>query len=128
MSHPTIRSFDDFWPHYLNAHRDPRSRALHYVGTSCAVGCVLGGLVTQNPLFFLAAPIVGYGPAWIGHFLLEGNKPATFGHPLWSLKGDFKMLGLALQGKLAAELARVSRERTDLATGREARDAAPESP
>lgn len=108
MSTPEIQSFEDFWPYYVRAHRNPYNRALHYVGTSCAIGCVAAGVATWNPLWFVAAPIVGYGFAWTGHYLLEGNRPATFGHPFYSLRGDYKMLGLALRGKMAAEVARFS--------------------
>ena len=54
-----------------------------------------------------AAPVVGYGPAWFGHYVFEKNKPATFGHPLWSLRGDAKMYVLALRGRMKAELERV---------------------
>jgi hypothetical protein len=80
---------------------------LHYVGTSCALGCIGASLVTGNPLLVLAATVAGYGPAWIGHFLVEGNRPATFGHAGYSLMADFKMLGYALQGKMADEVARL---------------------
>jgi len=107
MTAPRIESFADFWPYYVGAHRNPKNRALHYVGTSCALACVAGAALTQNPLLLLAAPVVGYGPAWIGHFLIEGNKPATFGYARYSLMADFKMLGLALQGKMAAEVTRL---------------------
>ncbi len=107
MTAPRIECFADFWPYYVGAHRNPKNRALHYVGTSSAVLCALGGLATGSVLLVLSAPVVGYGPAWIGHFLLEGNKPATFGYPRYSLMADFKMLGLALRGKMGAEVTRL---------------------
>jgi hypothetical protein len=107
MTTPRIESFDEFWPYYVGAHKKPLNRALHYVGTSCALGCVAAGVVTANPLWYLAAPVVGYGPAWIGHFFIEGNRPATFGYARWSLLADLKMLGLALQGKMDDEVTRL---------------------
>ena len=107
MTAPNIQTFADFWPYYVGAHRKPLNRALHYVGTTCALGCVATGLVSMNPLWFLAAPIVGYGPAWVGHFGVEGNRPATFGYARYSLMADFKMLGLAVRGKMADEVTRL---------------------
>jgi hypothetical protein len=103
----TIETFEEFWPHYVHAHRDPRNRALHYAGTTAVLGTVAAATVTFNPGWLLLAPIVGYGPAWVGHFVFEKNKPATFEHPLWSLRGDFKMYLLALRGRMGAEVERV---------------------
>jgi hypothetical protein len=104
---PTIQSFEEFWPHYVHAHRDPRNRALHYAGTTAVLGTVAAATFTLNPGWLLLAPVVGYGPAWVGHFVFEKNKPATFQHPLWSLRGDFKMYLLALRGQMRAEVERV---------------------
>ena len=103
----SIDSFDDFWPHYVHAHRNPMNRVCHYVGTSVALGAVGAAAITLNPAWLLVAPVVGYGSAWVGHFVFERNKPATFEHPLWSFRGDFKMLSLALRGKMGDEVERV---------------------
>ena len=105
-----IQTFDDFWPHYVHAHRNPVNRACHYVGTTAAIGSVATAAITMNPFWLLVAPMAGYGPAWIGHFVFEKNRPATFRNPLWSLRGDFKMYFLALQGKMGAEVERVCGE------------------
>jgi hypothetical protein len=106
-SRETFETFEQFWPYYLGEHRDPLNRALHYVGTSLMLGTVATAAITANPTWLLLAPVVGYGPAWFGHFVIEHNKPATFKHPVWSLMGDFKMIGMAVTGKLDAELERL---------------------
>ena len=104
-----IQKYDEFWLYYLREHSRPASRALHYLGTVCSLGAVAAG-VFVSPWCLLAAPVVGYGPAWIGHFVIEKNKPATFGYPLWSLVSDYKMFGLAIIGRLEPELQRASHE------------------
>lgn len=92
-------SFEEFWPYYLSEHRDPTNRWLHFAGTTLAGLCLLGG-VLGVPWLFAAAPVAGYGPAWFGHFVVERNRPATFRHPLWSLRGDLRMYRLMWMGRL----------------------------
>jgi len=91
-------SFGAFWPIYLAAHRRPGNRAPHVVGTVSGVALLVAA-VLREPSLILAAPVVGYAFAWTGHFLIEGNRPATFGQPFWSLAADFRMTGLILTGR-----------------------------
>lgn len=101
------RTYAEFWPIYVGAHRHPVSRGLHYLGTSMALSAFIYGLASGTYLWMLVAPLLGYGPAWFAHFVVEGNRPATFGHPLWSLASDFRMLSLALRGRMADEVIRL---------------------
>jgi len=103
-----LRTFQDFWPHYLNQHRKAGCRGLHYVGTILASTTLVWAITTATWLAIPVALVVGYGFAWTGHFLVERNRPATFGHPGWSLLADYKMLAMALSGRLGAELDRAS--------------------
>ena len=50
----------------------------------------------------------GYGFAWVGHFFVEGNRPATFTYPLWSLRGDMLMWWKTVTGTMGAEVERVA--------------------
>jgi hypothetical protein len=103
----TPRTFEEFWPFYVRAHTKKASRTLHFIGTTGALALVSVGVLTRRPLPILMAPVVGYGFAWVGHFFIEGNIPATFGNPLWSLKGDFKMWRMMLEGTMDAEVERI---------------------
>lgn len=100
-----IASYDEFFDFYLMEHRSARSRRLHYLGTVTASFLVLAFLATGKPLVLLMALIFGYGPAWIGHFVFERNRPATFRYPLWSLISDYRMLYLWLTGGIDAAMA-----------------------
>ena len=57
-------------------------------------------LLTQQWLWLLAMPLAGYGFAWVGHFVFEKNRPATFDYPLYSLMGDWVMLKDAFTGRI----------------------------
>lgn len=102
---PMIRSFQDFWPCYVRAHSKPRTRILHAIGSVLAILCVVLAFSLSFWLL-LAAPVIGYAFAWYAHFFVEHNKPATFGHPFYSLAADYRMLFLMMAGRMDAEVAR----------------------
>lgn len=101
-------SFSEFWPHYVAEHSRPQTRMLHLIGTAIALGCIVYFAGTGRWWLIPLALIPGYGLAWIAHFFIENNKPATFQHPLWSFMGDYKMIWLMLTGKIDAEVERSS--------------------
>ena len=104
MSDPT--TYEEFWPYYVRAHSKKITRVLHAVGSTAALLSVGAFALTGKKKFLLATPVLGYGPAWFSHFVIEGNKPATFGHPLWSLRGDFEMISRMIAGTMNAEVER----------------------
>ncbi|GMM92629.1 Mpo1-like protein [Qipengyuania sp. MTN3-11] len=99
-------TFAAFWLFYLREHSLPGTRALHYVGTSLVVILALTALMTGTWWLLIAMPAAGYFFAWIAHFRVEKNRPATFTYPLWSLVADFKMWWLWLTRRLGPELER----------------------
>ena len=104
MSQQRITRYEEFWPFYLRQHALPRTRHIHLIGTLSATSCLVAAVSTHTPWFALAALLAGYGPAWLAHFFVEKNRPATFQYPLWSLLSDFQMAAFWLVGRLAAEL------------------------
>ena len=99
-------TYEEFWGYYLRAHSDPSTRLIHYAGSILSLGALALAVIEFQPLWLVAMPLIGYGFAWFGHFFVEGNKPATFGHPFWSLISDYRMLFLWLAGALGPHLAR----------------------
>jgi hypothetical protein len=96
---PRFASFGEFYPYYLAQHAHRTSRRLHIMGTLAALAAVALAVASGRWLWLLAAPLAGYGPAWVGHFFFEGNLPATLHHPLYSLRGDFTLLSEVLTGR-----------------------------
>jgi hypothetical protein len=107
LSEP-IRSFAQFWHYYLGEHSRRGTRALHFIGTTLAIGLAVTAVSTGRWLLLLGALVCGYAFAWVGHFFVEHNRPATFRYPLWSFAADFKMWWVTLTGRLQGELQRAS--------------------
>ena len=102
-----VATFAEFWPHYLNHHRRPGCRAMHYLAAATAVALLVIALCAACPWTMMSVPVAAYLLAWTGHALVERNRPATWRYPLWSLRAEFRMVGLGLTGRLNAELRRI---------------------
>jgi len=94
-------SFREFYPYYLSEHSNRICRRLHFIGSTCALASFVALALTRNPWWLLAALLSGYAFAWVGHFVFEKNRPATFRHPFYSFVGDWVMYGEMLRGRLA---------------------------
>lgn len=103
-------TLDEFWPFYVSQHLNPVNRRLHFCGTTLALLLLGASLALRSPWPVLFALLGGYGLAWIGHFVFEKNRPATFGYALLSLRADLRMWRLTLVGRMDGEVARLSPE------------------
>ena len=107
-----FKNFQEFYPFYLSQHAKPLTKLFHFVGSAIGLG-VWGTYFHQlfqryyeektsvEPIhqLILGGFVCGYFFAWVSHFFIEKNKPATFKYPLWSLRGDFRMFFEILAGK-----------------------------
>ena len=88
---PRFTSFGAFYAFYLREHSRPATRLAHVIGTLSFLGAAVASVILLHPLWCVAGIVTAYALAWLSHFLLERNRPATFRHPLYSLIADFRM-------------------------------------
>lgn len=96
----TFTTFKDFYPYYLTEHSNKMCRRLHFFGSCLVILVAIYVVVTLSFSALWLLPVIGYGFAWMGHFLFEKNRPATFKYPLYSLWGDWVMFKDILAGKI----------------------------
>ena len=93
-------SFEAFYPYYIHEHSNRTCRRIHVVGSALVLGALALAILTLNPWWLLAMPLIGYGFAWVGHFFFQKNRPATFKHPLYSFAGDWVMFKDIVTGRI----------------------------
>ncbi|MBF9236354.1 DUF962 domain-containing protein [Hymenobacter sp. BT683] len=84
-------TFAEFYPRYLREHSRRGTRVLHFIGTTLFLVCLVLLGITGDWTWLLVGIVSAYGFAWMGHFFVERNRPATFQHPWFSLLGDFRL-------------------------------------
>lgn len=95
-----FNSFAEFYPFYLDEHRNRTSRRLHFIGSCGVLVLVAVAMASGDSRWLLAALACGYGFAWVGHLFFEKNRPATFRHPVYSFIGDWVMFKDVLAGRI----------------------------
>ena len=106
MTDDRYKSFSEFWPFYVNEHSKAGTRLLHLIGTTSGVAVMVYFIAFGRWYLFPIGLIPGYACAWLGHFVIEKNKPATFQYPLWSFLADYKMIAMMISGRMSSELKR----------------------
>lgn len=86
-----ITTFKEFYPFYLSEHAHPINRLLHVIGSLAGLIWLFLFIKKLIWWYLLAGLLTGYAFAWVGHFLIEKNRPATFSYPLYSFMGDWVM-------------------------------------
>ncbi|HET6620479.1 MAG TPA: DUF962 domain-containing protein [Dongiaceae bacterium] len=99
--------YREFWVAYLDAHRNPGTRAMHYLATLSGMGGTF--LAIWFEFLWLMAGGIGVGVvmAVSSHHLIEHNRPLIRVNPLYGAISDLRMCWLAVTGGLASEYARL---------------------
>ena len=92
-------NFKDFYPYYLSEHSHKTTKLLHFIGTSISLYFLFSFFRTLDFVYIILSLLSGYGFAWISHFFIEKNKPATFKYPFYSFIGDHLMFIEIIMGK-----------------------------
>jgi hypothetical protein len=98
--------FSEYWPLYLRAHRQPATRALHYVATVVGLSGSAAGVMTLDIIVLGIGIGGGYALAIAAHLFFEGNRPMIAVNPVWGAAADIRMTWLAATGRLRPELDR----------------------
>ena len=96
-----IRDYSQFYRFYLTEHRNIMSRRLHVAGSSIGLYCVSKAIRHKKAKYVLYGLVAGYACAWVGHFVFEKIKPASFKQPIYSFISDWRMFADVLKGNLS---------------------------
>lgn len=96
-----IRDYHEFYRFYLTEHRHIMSRRLHVAGSSIGLYFFSKAIRQRKAKYLAYGLLSGYACAWIGHFIFEKNKPASFKQPLYSFISDWRMFADVLRGNLS---------------------------
>jgi hypothetical protein len=105
-------NYTEFWDFYVREHNRPLTRALHFIGTSIGIILLVWFVARGTWYYFPLCFVSGYAFAWVSHFFVEHNTPATFKYPVWSFISDYKMMWYMATGRMGKEVKRV-----DMAAG-----------
>ncbi len=97
-------TYAEFWHEYMRSHRHPANRALHCLGIVLAVAGLATAAIWGPAWLAVPSIALGYGLSWFGHFVIEGNRPESFGHPVWSLVSAFRMCAETIAGAVSRSI------------------------
>jgi len=100
MNDTKFTSFKKFYPYYLSEHKLRINKILHIIGSLTSLIFMISTIYIEKYKYIPISILCGYACAWIGHFIFEKNKPATFKYPIYSFIGDWVMLKDVLIGKV----------------------------
>ena len=84
-------NFSEYYVYYLELHKHPKTRLLHFVGQIVTI--IFTVVVFYGKVWYLIPfiPFVIYPFAWSGHYFFEKNKPVAFKNPVYAKLCDWIM-------------------------------------
>lgn len=104
------KKLKEFWPYYVREHSHPWTRRMHFIGTTNLIIWLCGAILRRNLAFVPIGIISSYMLAWIGHFFIEHNIPATFKYPILSALAELTMYGKMWRGQMDSDVAMYTKE------------------
>jgi hypothetical protein len=104
-----VRTFNEFWPLYLQAHSSRASRAFHLGGLALSAAAAMWMLAHGLIFFIVLAAVPALLGAALGHRMSPRSIKVIDEAPAWAALADLKMFGLALTGRLGREMKSVDR-------------------
>jgi hypothetical protein len=103
-------SYDEFWRLYLDAHRRPATRGMHYAATVVGAAGTVLALPMGEVLLCPAGIGLGICMAIASHRFIEHNRPLIRVNAYYGAVSDLRMMWLGLTGQLPAEYRRLGLE------------------
>jgi len=100
-------SYSEFWRLYLDAHRRPATRGMHYAATVVGAASTLASAALGEVLLAPLGLLVAVGMAVGSHRFIEHNRPLIRINPFYGAVCDLRMMWLAMTGGLPREYARL---------------------
>ncbi len=100
-------TFAEFWRLYLDVHRHPLTRGMHYSATIVGIIATLLAIYHQQALFCAAGIAFAVVMAVTSHWWVEHNQPLIRVNAFYGALADLRMCWLALTGGIGAEYSRL---------------------
>ena len=95
-----ITNYAAYWSYYIDQHRNPANRTLHYLGSITGAILLAAAMALQIWWMIPVALASAFGLGMLGHALFETPPAENHHYPLWALASDFRMLDLFLGGRI----------------------------
>lgn len=100
-------TFAEFWRLYLDAHRHPGTRGMHYSATAVGASTAALSLALDQVLFVMGGIPLAVMMAVGSHWWIEHNQPLIKVNAFYGAFADMRMCWLALTGGLTREYERL---------------------